>query len=825
MKRDERPGPVMTEDAGKDFSTVSVAVATGLFKTLTYKVPERLRGGIPLGTRVFVPLGRRRVTGYVVSTKGGDYEGELKEIIDILDDEPVFDAGALDFFRFLAEYYCAPLGEVIRKGLPGGINIRSKKWIKALKVPDDVSEVDLKILDLSGEGQGISLDTLKGKLKGHDINYRISRLEEMGCLVVKEEVESPKTKRGEIRVVSLNDGVILDEIKERLSRSMATRELFEFIAETESVPLSELNERFKGAGDKVKKLKELGAVDVSTEHRAREIPFVELSGIDVSPIEELSAAQVSAVSEMEGALESGGFSAHLLYGVTGSGKTEVYLRSVKRALGLGRGAIVLVPEIALTTQLLSRFRGRFGDTVAVLHSALSDGERLDQWWRIKTGEARVVLGARSAIFAPMPDPGIIVVDEEHEGSYKQGDVPRYNARDAAVMLGKIRGAVVLLGSATPSLESYNNATTGRYRLIRLPERIAMDGRMPEVEIVDLKEAELVTKSITKRLADEIARTIDSGHQVILLLNRRGFSSFILCPTCGHNFLCPSCSITMTYHKGTRSLLCHYCDFRKDAPDFCPECEDRRLLLVGTGTERIEEELTHIVPGARTIRLDRDSTRKKGAIGKNLSAFAEGKADILLGTQMVAKGHDFPRVALVGAINADVGLNIPDFRSAERTFSLLAQSAGRAGRGEALAGVVIQTYNPEHYAVRCASSHDYDSFLEIEMESRRELGYPPFSRLVLLNLRGRDKGHVKKVSESVGERLDAIKRSKKLAVSILGPVVSPIPRIKGEHRFQIMLKGEKRGSITAVLDELLRDEGKIIPGGVKLSVDVDPLDML
>jgi len=815
----------MTEDKAKDFSTVSVAVATGLFKTLTYRVPDRMRGGVPVGTRVFVPLGRRSVTGYVVSNKGGEYEGELKEIIDVLDHEPVFDVGALDFFRFLAEYYCAPLGEVIRKGLPGGINIRSKKMIKALKAPDDASDVELKILDLSGGPRGISLDTLKRKLGDYDVHYRVSRLQETGCLAVEEEVESPKAKRGEIRVVSLRDGVIIDEIYEKLSRSKATGEVFRFIAEAGTVSVKELNERFKNAGDKVRRLEGMGAVEVSIEHRAREIPFVELSGIDVNPVEELSAAQISAVSEVEGALEAGGFSAHLLYGVTGSGKTEVYLRSVGRAIDLGRGAIVLVPEIALTTQLLARFRARFGDTVAVLHSALSDGERLDQWWRIKKGEARVVLGARSAIFAPLSDPGIIIVDEEHEGSYKQGDVPRYNARDAAVMLGKIRGAVVLLGSATPSLESYNNAVTGRYGLISLPERIAMEGRMPEVTIVDLKEAELVTKSITKRLADEIVRTIDSGHQAILLLNRRGFSSFILCPTCGHNFLCPSCSITLTYHKGTRSLLCHYCDFKSNAPDFCPECEEHRLLLVGTGTERIEEELTHIVPDARTIRLDRDSTRKKGAMGKNLSAFAEGKADILLGTQMVAKGHDFPRVALVGVINADVGLNIPDFRSAERTFSLLAQSAGRAGRGETPAKVIIQTYNPEHYAVRCASSHDYDSFLEIEMESRGELKYPPFSRLVLLSLRGRDRGRVKKASESVAGRLESIKRRGRLAVSILGPVVSPIPKIKGEHRFQIIIKGERRASVTAILDDLLRDESKIVPAGVKLSVDVDPLDML
>lgn len=815
----------MDKNKVKDSSVVTVAVAAGIYRTLTYRVPEVMRAGIQVGMRVFVPLGGRSVTGYVVSTDGGDYEGELKEIIDLLDYGPLFDEGALDFFRFISDYYFAPLGEVIRKGLPGGINIRSKKRIKALKIPDDASGVDREILDLSGGPAGISLDTLKRKFIGCDVNYRIVKLEDAGCLTVEDEVESPKTKRGSVKVVSTNYTEIPDEVSKKLTRYKKSAEVLQFITDSGRASIGELKEKFKNVGDKLKKLEEAGAVEISHEYRTREIPFVELPGSDITEAVELSSAQDIALAKIVEGLKTEGFSAHLLYGVTGSGKTEVYLRSVKVALEMGRGAIILVPEIALTTQLLSRFRKRFGDTVAVLHSALSDGERLDQWWRIKNGEARVVLGARSAVFAPMCDPGIIVVDEEHEGSYKQGDVPRYNARDAAVMLGKIRKSVVLLGSATPSLESYKNAMDGRYSLLSLPERVAGDGEMPEVEVVDLKEAELVTKSITKKLADEIVGTIDSGFQIILLLNRRGFSSFILCPTCGHNFLCPSCSITMTYHKGRRTLLCHYCDYNMRAPDFCPKCESLRLLLVGTGTERVEEELNDIVPSARIIRLDRDSTKKKGVAGKNLSDFARGDADILLGTQMVAKGHDFPRVALVGVINADVGLNLPDFRSAERTFSLLAQAAGRAGRGDTPAKVVVQTYNPDHYAVTCASSHDYDSFLNVEMDSRRELKFPPFSRLVLLNLKGREKGRVEGASESVKDRLMSIKGERGLSVSILGPVVSPIPRIKGEHRFQIFIKGEKRTHIAALLDALLGDEEKIVSGGVKLSVDVDPLDML
>ncbi len=820
----------MTENNAKDYSVVSVAVATGLFKILAYRVPEVMRGEVLVGTRVFVPLGRRSVTGYVVSTEGSEYKGELKEIIDVLDYKPLFDEGSLEFFRFLSDYYFAPLGEVIRKGLPGGINIKSKKTVKTINIPDDITGVEREILDLSDRPAGISFDSLKKKIKNCNVNYRIGKLEKAGCLVVEEGVEQQRTKRGSIKVVSPKHLEVPAEIAEKLIRSKKSAEGLEFITEAGVVYIDELKKKFKNVGEKLKKLEEMGAVVVSFEHRAREIPFVELPEDGDNQQLELSPAQDSALTKIEEAVESERFSVQLIYGVTGSGKTEIYLRSVKKALEMGKGAIVLVPEISLTTQFLSRFRARFGDAVAVLHSALSDGERLDQWWRIKSGEARVALGARSAIFAPISDPGIIIVDEEHDGSYKQGDVPRYNARDAAVMLGKIRGSVVVLGSATPSLESYHNTQNDRYNLINLPERVTGDGEMPGVTIVDLKGAELATKSISKDLADEIVKTRDAGHQVILLLNRRGFSSFILCPTCGHSFHCPSCSITLTYHKGRKTLLCHYCDFSKAAPDVCPECEERNLHLVGIGTERVEEELHEIfswepVSEVRVIRLDKDSTRKKGAVGKNLSEFAKGNADILLGTQMVAKGHDFPRVALVGVINADIGLNLPDFRAAERTFSLLAQAAGRAGRGDVPSKVIIQTYNPEHYAVISASSHDYDSFLKIEMESRQELKYPPFSRLVLLNFKGQSKGSVEGAAELVRDRLELISRRGNYPFSILGPVVSPIPKIKGEHRFQIIMKGEMRGPLASAIDALLKDEGKTIPGGVKLSVDVDPLDML
>ncbi len=808
-------------DTTASSDVVSVAPATGLSKILSYRVPEEFRDKVTLGTRVLVPLGKRRVTGYIVGTDG-TYKGELRDVIEVLDSEPLFDADSLRFFEFLSSYYFAPLGEVIRKALPAGLNVESKKRIRAKEGAVGLSEIENDIIRLSEGEAGISIEALKRKLGGKNIHYHVDKLFRSGALTFEYEMKRPKAKRGIAKVISITDGVNLDEVAEKLSRSFKARDVLNFIAEAGRIELSTLKERFGDVKSQLDRLSEIGAIEIESEYRERKI---DVPDMEVGVVEELSRPQKEALSKIMESIRSGGFSVHLLFGVTGSGKTEVYIRAVKEALTSGKGAIVLVPEISLTPQLMSRFTARLGDNVAVLHSGLSQGERLDQWWRIKSKKAKVVLGARSAIFAPISDLKIIIIDEEHDSSYKQGDIPRYNARDIAVMLGKIRGATVVLGSATPSLESYYNAKSGRYDISILPKRVTTEGLMPEVEIVDMKEATFATRSITTRLSELMTETFESKGQIILLINRRGFSTFILCPVCGHSFVCPSCSITLTFHKRSRSLLCHYCDFKSPAPDFCPKCEGRNLVLMGTGTERVEEEILEILPAAKISRLDRDTTRRKGAMGKIISDFARFEADILLGTQMVAKGHDFPGVTLVGVINADTSLNLPDFRSAERTFSLLTQVAGRAGRGDMASKVLIQTYNPTHSAVILASSHDYESFAKAESEEREALFYPPFSRLALIRLFGPIKERTEEAAIKIRDEAERIKSKRNIDVSILGPSPSPLSRLKGNFRYQLLLKGKKSRQISEMVEAILSDIGSNIGGDVKITVDIDPVDML
>ncbi len=660
------------------------------------------------------------------------------------------------------------------------------------------------------------------RLKTKGISYRLDRLSRAGLVTIEEAVSSRGGRRGSVRIVKMRGEAPSEGLEKALSRSPKMSRILEFLHEEGRADYADLVKRWGNVSSQVKRLADLGAVDVVSEYRERLIPTADMPD---APPELLSDYQQEALDGICGAVEAGDSCTCLLLGVTGSGKTEVYIRAVQKALEMGKGAVVLVPEISLTPQLTARFTSRLGPTVALFHSGLSDGQRLDQWWRVKSGKARVVIGARSALFAPLSDPGIIIVDEEHDPSYKQGETPRYHARDAAVMLGRMKGAVVLLGSATPSLESVHNARTGRYRQYVLPERVTKMRRLPVVEIVDLREAAFATDSVTEHLAGELKSAMANGRQAILLLNRRGFSSFILCPNCGHNFPCPSCSITLTYHKGARKLLCHYCDYTEAAPDVCPKCAGYNLLRMGVGVERVQEELASIVPGANILRLDRDAAQKRGETERILTAFSHHRADILIGTQMVAKGHDFPDVTLVGVVNADIALNLPDFRAGERTFTLLAQAAGRAGRGDAPSKVVIQTYNPGHYAIEAASAHDFTGFAERELVIRRDLSYPPFSRLALIRIVGPELEAVARESTSVRDECGRIATQRKLPVTILGPVPAPISKIKDRYRYQILIKGEERRHIFELLYASGLVGGALRKSGVAISVDIDPMDML
>ncbi len=808
-------------DQEKDL--VTVVPATGLDLALTYRLGAEFSGKAAVGSRVLIPLGRRVVTGFIIAG-GGAYSGEIRDVIDLLDSEPLFDDGTFRFFRFLADYYGAPLGEVIRKALPSGFTIQTRRTVRAAGDYDAVDPLEGRILELSRAPGGITVGGLMKRLGTTGISYRLDKLTRAGAVVVEEASHSLSrgAKRRGTRVVKPREWEPPAEFEKALSRSPKLSQILAALRNEGEIEYAALLKRWGAVSGQVRRLAEWGAVDIVTEYREQAVVAADMP---TERPEELTAAQGAAIEDIGASIDSGGFSAYLLYGVTGSGKTEVYIRAVQRALEMGKGAIVLVPEIALTPQLTAQFSSRLGQTVALFHSGLSDGQRLDQWWRVKTKKARVAVGARSALFAPLPDPGVIIVDEEHDPSYKQGETPRYHARDAAVMLARIKEAVVVLGSATPSLETVHNARTGRYRRLVLPDRVTKMKRLPQVEIVDMRGAVFATQNITERLADELKSAVEAGRQAILLLNRRGFSSFILCPNCGHNFPCPSCSITLTYHKGPGKLLCHYCDYTIPAPDVCPECAGYNLILMGAGVQRVQEELATIAGGARILRLDRDAAQRRGETEKILTAFSRHQADILIGTQMVAKGHDFPDVTLVGVINADVALNLPDFRAGERTFTLLAQAAGRAGRGDTPSKVIIQTYNPGHYTVTAASMHDFDGFAEREIAVRQELSYPPFSRLALVRINGPDAAAVRRESARVRDEFAGIIAQRGLGLIVMGPVPAPIERIRDRHRYQILIKATRRHDIFELLNASRLLGGPVRHSGVAISVDIDPMDML
>ncbi|WP_305042656.1 primosomal protein N' [Geoalkalibacter sp.] len=604
-----------------------------------------------------------------------------------------------------------------------------------------------------------------------------------------------------------------------MPRGARQRELLTWLRARGEVPLSGITAAFPAPYALLKRLAEQGLLSVREGEKRRDPFFAQPVAEDVRP--DPTPDQQRALAALLGQVAARHFSPFLLHGVTGSGKTEVYLRAIAAVLEAGRQALVLVPEIALTPQLVGRFRARFQHSphgVAVLHSGLSDGERYDAWRAIARGEAQIVIGARSAVFAPLPDPGIIVVDEEHEGSYKQGEGLRYHARDLALLRGQMAGALVVLGSATPSLTSFYRTRSAGMGYLPLAARV-LDRPLPEVRLVDLSGRRL-DGALAPELRDALGENLARREQSVLLLNRRGFAPYLLCRECGATFRCPNCEITLTYYQANRRLRCHYCDFAQRPPEQCPGCGGRQIEPEGTGTERLEEELATAFPAARIARMDRDTTSRKGAHQHLVGAMEQGEIDILVGTQMVAKGHDFPGVTLVGVIGADAGLNFPDFRAAERTFALLTQVAGRAGRGAQPGRVFIQTYAPTHHAVACAARHDYLAFYEEELAFRRELGYPPFGHLVNLVLSGAQPLRVEQGAAAVAEEL----RRAESAVEILGPAPCPLFRLRGKTRVQILLKAAARAPLHQLLG-LVQTVRRKLPRTLNLAVDVDPLDML
>ena len=797
-------------------------------REMTYRVPEDLHGRIHVGSRVLVPLGVRWTTGIVAGFLDQCDLETVKSVGMLLDAYPVISPNMLALCRWIAGYYLCTLSEVLKAALPAGIHTDSGQRI-ALKdggqLPDGVvSAQQQRVLDHLSSSGPVTLRQLERGLGMRGVRSAVYGLVQRGVLTTYQEMAGPRVKPKQERFVKLVPqdarwmGVELPQLANRAPKQAeCVRRLWTAGGELRVADLT-------ASGIQAGVLRALADRRLVhfVHHEIRRDPY---SDLEVSPPEDLTptAHQRQVLAEICSGMDSGGFHTYLLHGVTGSGKTLVYIQAVSRALEAGKGAIILVPEISLTPQTVRRFMAHFGNRVAVLHSALSEGERYDAWREVREGNRPIVIGARSAVFAPVKNLGVIVVDEEHDSSYKQADPsPRYNARDVAVMRGKMEGIPVVLGSATPSLESYYNATTDKFRLVSLPERV--DARpLPEVTLVDMKKegGGLFSQPLREKMTDRLQKR----ERVILLQNRRGYAPFVQCTDCGVALECPNCQVTLTYHATGRRMLCHYCAQNVSAPSQCASCGGTNLQLFGVGTQRVEETLNAQFPEARVLRMDVDTTRQKGAHDRILEAFRRGDADILLGTQMVAKGLDFPGVTLVGVISADTSIHLPDFRAGERTFQLLTQVSGRAGRGEIPGEVVVQTYLPDGEAVQCAQEHDFLRFAQIELASRSSVGYPPFGRMALFLFRGPDETLV---ARAAGFCAEAMRAAALPEVDVMGPVQAPLARIRGNYRWQVLLKAPSPRKLNTLAHEALTQFGDKRGGrrtGVALDVDVDPASLL
>lgn len=802
------------------FDFVDVSLPVPVDRPFTYSLPETLRHRAAPGCRIIVPFGPRKLTGVILRAHNDRPEIDTRDAFRLVDAEPVFDSHLLALGRWLASYYCAPLGEVLRGMAPLTGEIRKTRvWsltpkgrdiIRRLIVNEKSDDPAIELLRLL-EQRSLSESTLERKVEA--AKRHIKALEKKDLV----EQEQDLADRDPLRASAAKLRVEFQSRPAETKLRKAERELIAFLElHPGAHNLEELDAQVKGASQAARALARRGLLDLKPEPLTSDAAWAR-------PPHALNPHQQAAVDQIRAALDAQHYQTFLLHGVTGSGKTEVYLNAIDAALRLGRGALLLVPEIALTPAAAGQFHARFGDRVAILHSAFNDSERASQWRRLRTGEAQVAVGTRSAVFAPVKDLGLIIVDEEHDNSYKQGETPRYHGRDVAIVRASLLKAVVVLGSATPSLESRYNADRGKSALLSLPSRVA-ERPMPDVEIVDMRQEFLETRSnalFSRRLVEAVTEKLDAGEQTVLLMNRRGFSSSVACRACGHRIECEFCSVALTYHRRDNRLLCHYCNYAARVPQACPECGSDHIYFLGSGSEKVEDELHRAFPKARIARLDRDTVSGKHHYEQVLSGFREGNYDILVGTQMIAKGHDIPNVTFVGVINADIGLAMPDFRAAERCFQLLTQVAGRAGRHHLPGQVLLQTINPDHYAIRFASAQDYAKFYEKELEFRRLMRYPPFSAMANVVVRAQKQEDALRMSGEIARMLENPGEGMK----ILGPAEAPVPRLKDEYRYQVLLKSTSRPKLNERLQQLRRYAADAKWPATALVIDVDPLTIL
>lgn len=754
-------------------------------KPFSYKIPEALLPVITAGSRVHVPFGKgnRLLQGFVVSVDSGSAQ-HLKTIIDVLDVEPVLNQEQLELADQMRKTVFSYKISILKSMIP---NLLNSNYDRLLKPKKGLSQEE-KALIFAGKKQ-INFSQLNQEIQTKSLS-----LIQAGKIDIEYLAKDRKT----IKTQKCYD-VNLEKLSHLLinKRAKKRQELKDYLANhPQSGPLSDLYRLF--SREVVHYFIKEAVLNISQVEVNRTQSYFE--NIIQSDFLDLNPEQQTAVEQITAAIGSSN-KPYLLEGITGSGKTEVYLHVIDQTLKLGKTAIVLVPEISLTPQMTSRFISRFGSQVAIMHSGLSDGEKFDEWRKMKSNQAKVVVGARSAIFSPLKNIGAIIIDEEHEATYKQESSPRYHAREVALLRAQYHQAVLVLGSATPSIESRARASRGVYNFLQLSQRANPQAHIPKVEIVDFRDyiGQQKVSNLTPVLLDKIKDRLIKKEQVVLMLNRRGYSSFIMCRDCGYVDNCPNCDISLTLHMDTKTMNCHYCGFLKGIPYVCPNCQSRQIRYYGTGTQKAYDELKQVLPEARILRMDVDTTKRKGAHEKILTKFGRHEADILLGTQMIAKGLDFPNVTLVGVLNADTSLNLPDFRSSERTFQLLTQVAGRAGRANKPGEVLIQTYNPNHYAIQLAREQDYEAFYRYEMKIRKALSYPPYYFTVGLTLSHKDEQEVIKKSYEI---VTLIKEGLTDKIKILGPTPKPVARTHNLYHYQIIIKYRFEDQLEIVLNHIL-----------------------
>jgi primosomal protein N' (replication factor Y) (superfamily II helicase) len=803
--------------------TIDVALPVPVQTPYTYRVPEELADRIRIGARVLVPLGRRRMTGYVVGVSDAVQDRELKSVLAVPDSELLFSERDLELYRWASSYYFYPLGLTIQTALPAGLSERYQVRYAASAAGRSALESaagreQMVLTALAHQGP-LSLIELEKETGCAQLRSLLSDFVERGLAV---ETQHKCGRTVALRMenwYSAAEGSSADGLRAR------QLEVYARITEAGSIAQSALREHFKNCGAQLKALlaKQLICCEQREVYRQPE----EYARVMHEPVHLLTDEQTAATAAVSSTLRERRYQCFLLHGVTGSGKTEVYLQLMQQVLERGQQCLFMVPEISLTVQLRDRISSRLPCQTAMLHSSLSTAERFDAWRAIRRGDIRIVIGARSAVFASFEDLGLIIVDEEHDASYKQDDGLRYNGRDLAVVKAQQVGCAVVLGSATPSLESYTNARSGKYSLQCLSIRAARRS-MPAVTIIDMKgepsHARKKSAVLSSVLVRALRERLSAGQQSLLLLNRRGFAAALLCRQCGHTFRCPNCDVALIQHKNRNRLVCHYCDYSLRVPQECSACGSFFLMPLGWGTERLEDELKLLLPGARIARLDRDTAVARRSI---LTDVLQGDIDVLVGTQMIAKGLHLPGVTLVGVISADQILGFPDYRSGERAFQLLTQVAGRAGRGSAAGEVIIQTYNPEHYSLKCAQRHDFEGFYRHEMRFRTQLNYPPLSRMINIRCEGEDREQVARQASVMGDIARALAHPSQFGdrIAVLGPAQSPWEKLKSRYRFQLLLRSPDLNALRSFCSRLFETAAKSCPRTVRMIIDVDPLFLM